>query len=105
MLQTAQNAAQRLSESCGSWRKAALHTGLEWYDLYDLVHRPSTMSRPRMRRVLIGLGVRRPSPYWRPCLSHSLKDEVRAMLEGNPEYTLSDIINCGLAMFERENDD
>ena len=102
-VQLAGEAALRLYNEVGAWKPAAETIGAKWYDLYDLVYRPTTMSRPRRRRAMRALGFSEPARYWRPCLSLSTRDEVTAMLESNPGHTLEDIISCGMEHFENEH--
>ena len=97
----AQKRLQELHEEYGSWRTVGDYLETDWWNLYDMMHRPDTMLPHRKRMVLDALEIE-PAKYYRPCLSLSTKQEVADMLEQHPGYTITDIINCGLQHFEDE---
>jgi len=98
---SAQIQLHELHEMLGSWRSVGDHLDVDWWNCYDLFHKPSSMTRQRKRQVLDALDIET-TRYYRPCLSPSTKQEVADMLEQHPGYTITDIINCGIQHFEDE---
>lgn len=87
-----------LHEELGSWRKVGDHLNVNWWDCYDMLQKPSSMTRKRRRQVEDALGIE-PKRYWRPCLPVELKEKcagisleqlIEDMLQYSPHYSSSD---------------